>query len=154
MSASQTASLASGRSQPNPPDIRRRSTRRRIRAGETATPRRNASRGSGLAFPDATARARLHCDSENASSPPIPVRSEPPAAASRSGAWKCAFGGQRSPCRAQCGRCDGADEIQLVRVVDPQPVVEAERADDLLLPFPLVGLLRLGEPVRRRDGER
>ena len=57
-------------------------------AGRGRTRRRRASRGVGTTWPASTRRAWNHRDDPSSSSPPIPVRNEPPRARSKRGAWK------------------------------------------------------------------
>ena len=57
-------------------------------AGASAKPTRRMSRGTGRTRPWRTAMARSQLQPMNASSPPIPVRTAPPEAASKIGSWK------------------------------------------------------------------
>ena len=75
--------------------------------GATATPTRATSRSRGRVAPERTAAARAQCDVPSSSSPPTPVSSVPPRAISRSGAWKCALNGQRSPWRSRIPLASG-----------------------------------------------
>jgi hypothetical protein len=54
----------------------------------------------------------------------------------------------------QAPRGDGPDCVELVRELEPVPVVETEAVDSELLPFGLVGRLCGGEPVRGGDRQR
>ena len=48
----------------------------------------------------------------------------------------------------------GPDRVELVAVVETDPVVEPQMGDHLLLPLVLVAFRRVRKPVRGRDGER
>ena len=72
---------------------------RRTARGEASNATRAASRGRGAWRRVSTSVARAQRERPKTSSPPMPVSSEPPRAASRSGTWKWALKGQRMPCR-------------------------------------------------------
>jgi hypothetical protein len=75
--------------------------------GDSATPMRKTSRGPGRTRPRSTASGRAQVDAENASSPPTPVITAPPAAASKIGAWKYALHGHSRPCRRRVAVATG-----------------------------------------------
>jgi hypothetical protein len=87
--------------------MRRRVTSRRSRGGASASPSARTSWGRGRTRPASTLRAWSQREDPSSSSPPIPVRNEPPRASANSGVWKWAFEGQRSPWRARLAEATG-----------------------------------------------
>ena len=76
---------------------RRASAARRSGRGLASSAIRIRSRGRGDSLRSSTDAARAQRELPKSSSPPMPVRSVPPSAASSSGTWKWALNGHRSP---------------------------------------------------------
>ena len=129
---------------------RRRIWTRRAARGARTRARRSASRGSGRACRSRTARCRPHDDLPRSSSPPTPVRSEPPLRPRRA-----ERGSAR--CTARAARAAGAHGSPPGRRSPARPVPRCEpsrRARGGRRPA-LATRARpsraLGEPVRGRD---
>ena len=129
---------------------------RRAAAGAGSPAARSAPGRAGAGIPSgsSTDAARAQRELPKSSSPPMPVRSVPPSAASSSGTWKWALNGHRSPWRASTCLRHRTDDVECVGVVDPEPVIEPEVTHHELLPVRLVSLPGMREAVRDRKRER
>ena len=88
-----------GRSHGQISGSQRRMAVRLTARGESANAVWARLRGPGRARSRRTSKARAQLDGENASSPPTPVITAPPAAASKIGSWKYALQGHSRPWR-------------------------------------------------------